>query len=196
MKSLFFLVSLTFFCSSCSAEVSKAIPMGDKPPAYESCYPLEHYRPPFEVASTVSAVDKQTYWEVKAISKNLPANADSFVYFHFKTNSFGKCQVINQDQTSSRLNYMPEDAAIDLARQHYEPAFRKFMQECTAKKEKRTCISEFTALIDEEESSQEEQVILGLEDVKALKQLGIELKNPVRNYSKPKREELDKSNQP
>lgn len=185
MKLITLLFLLMMSSTSCSAGASKVIRISEKTLAYEACYPSDQYRPAFEVSSSVSKIDQQTYWEVKANLKNSPETTESYVSLYFKTNNFGKCQFLDHDQTASRLEFMPEDAAVDLARQHYQPYFQNFMQECEAKKKKSLCIQEFTDIFNKDEGSQEERVILGAEDIKALKQLGINAKEPKNNYTPP-----------
>jgi hypothetical protein len=178
MKSILCLSTLLIAsCGSSVAErieIKQAIAVPQKP--YESCYPSNHSKPT-KVISVVSKTDGQTYWEVEAPAKVERGTTTLIIGFNIRTNQYGKCQLLEGSFPEHRLNFMPEDAAIALAKLQYEPYLNKFLKTCVVKASKEACLRKFSAHFNQSHDMKDDmRSILPPEDVKALKELGLNVK--------------------
>jgi hypothetical protein len=162
--------------SSCSSSLGKqtylevAVAVPQKP--YELCYPKDNNKP-IRSVSFLSKTDNQTYWEVDAPSKGDGKIKGFYIRMNFRTNQYGKCEFLDGSQPGNRLKYMPEDAAVALAKTHYQPFLTKFLAKCTIKSSKEKCLKEFADYFGKDESETAVLTILPEEDVKALKMMGV-----------------------
>jgi hypothetical protein len=146
-------------CQSHSRTIAKE---PEKP--YAQCFP-KAYKVVSE--SSYKSQNGGLYWQISSVHKS-SETPDSVEFLHFRTN--GDCEAIG-NSSISKLQFMPKDAAVMLARKHYEPYFNK----CLKAKGKAFCVKEFEKTFNTPSDKENfmDQSVVWPEDVIALKQLGV-----------------------
>jgi hypothetical protein len=170
MKYLF--MAIMFVLSGCNSQASQTRMVEVKPEphkfAFQKCFPAQEFHPPKNVLSYATK-DGATYWQVETFVKDKDQKFNSyFQILYFKTN--GGCQQIG-NPTSSRLKFMPRDAAIALSQQHFNPYFKK----CLKKNSKQVCINQLTKSINGDKEQGDEQTLIFPEDVIVLREFGVKV---------------------
>jgi hypothetical protein len=140
--------------------------------AFDRCYPSTS-RSPLRVSKFVHG--KVTYWEVEAQSQNPRTYAKELQ--HFRTEG-SKCKWLNRNRVTFRLDYMPENAAVGLAKMYFEPMLLTCITYNKVQKDPRSfCVDDMQLGLSGTSSSPR---VLFPEEVKALQSLGLQ-PNLIRN---------------
>jgi hypothetical protein len=146
---------------------AKAYPKGEISYPFDGCYPSTFDRPIDVKQSKVGGV---TWWEVKA--KSVWFRNDEHL-LHLRTED-KKCKWSNRNRPTFRLDYMPKTAAIDFAKQHYEP----MLEHCKKVNSRQKDVNRFC--IEDMQKGLQGSVFFP-EEINALASISIDMKG-VKDY--------------